>query len=62
MTSLPEPPPAKAPQPPIIPLEQPVPTPVPQPEPTKAREIGGAKGPDPTRFGDWEHNGRCTDF
>jgi hypothetical protein len=25
-------------------------------------EIGGAKGPEPTRYGDWEHNGRCTDF
>jgi hypothetical protein len=26
------------------------------------REIGGAKGPEPTRYGDWQHNGRCTDF
>jgi hypothetical protein len=26
------------------------------------REIGGPKGPEPTRFGDWEINGRCTDF
>jgi hypothetical protein len=26
------------------------------------QEIGGPKGPEPTRFGDWEHNGRCTDF
>lgn len=26
------------------------------------REIGGQKGPEPTRFGDWEKNGRCTDF
>lgn len=25
-------------------------------------EIGGAKGPDPTRFGDWEHKGRAIDF
>ena len=25
-------------------------------------EIGGRKGPDPTRFGDWEKNGRCIDF
>lgn len=25
-------------------------------------EIGGRKGPDPTRFGDWEKNGRCVDF
>jgi hypothetical protein len=26
------------------------------------REIGGPKGPEPTRYGDWEKNGRCTDF
>ena len=26
------------------------------------REIGGREGPDPTRFGDWEKNGRCIDF
>ena len=25
-------------------------------------EIGGAAGPDPTRYGDWEHKGRCYDF
>ena len=27
-----------------------------------AKEIGGREGPDPTRFGDWEKNGRCIDF
>ena len=26
------------------------------------KEIGGPKGPEPTRFGDWEVKGRCTDF
>jgi hypothetical protein len=26
------------------------------------REIGGPKGLEPTRYGDWEVNGRCTDF
>lgn len=26
------------------------------------QEIGGVKGPEPTRFGDWEKNGRCIDF
>jgi hypothetical protein len=26
------------------------------------REIGGPKGPEPTRYGDWEYGGRCTDF
>ena len=25
-------------------------------------EIGGRGGPEPTRFGDWEKNGRCIDF
>ena len=25
-------------------------------------EIGGYSGLEPTRYGDWEHNGRCTDF
>ena len=25
-------------------------------------EIGGRKGPDPTRYGDWEKDGRCIDF
>ena len=25
-------------------------------------EIDGPKGPEPTRFGDWEKNGRCSDF
>ena len=27
-----------------------------------AKEIGGPSGPEPTRFGDWEKNGRCSDF
>jgi hypothetical protein len=27
-----------------------------------AAEIGGPSGPEPTRFGDWEKNGRCIDF
>ena len=30
--------------------------------PAQATEIGGPKGPEPTRYGDWERNGRCTDF
>ncbi|MGB9429289.1 MAG: succinate dehydrogenase assembly factor 4 [Gammaproteobacteria bacterium] len=34
----------------------------PQPAPTKPREIGGPKGPEPTRYGDWEKGGRCIDF
>lgn len=27
-----------------------------------APEYGGQEGPDPTRYGDWEKGGRCTDF
>ena len=27
-----------------------------------APEVGGRKGPEPTRYGDWEKDGRCTDF
>ena len=25
-------------------------------------ERGGPKGPEPTRYGDWERKGRCSDF
>ena len=28
----------------------------------KSVEIGGRKGPEPTRYGDWEKSGRCIDF
>ena len=38
--------------------EVPEPTPVVQ----KPRETGGPAGPEPTRYGDWEQKGRCTDF
>jgi hypothetical protein len=31
-----------------------------QPEPPK--EIGGPKGPEPVRYGDWEVKGRAIDF
>jgi hypothetical protein len=37
--------------------EAPVPS-----DPSRPREIGGRTGPDPTRYGDWEKNGRCIDF
>jgi hypothetical protein len=29
---------------------------------TETKEIGGPKGKEPTRFGDWEKNGRISDF
>jgi hypothetical protein len=31
-------------------------------EVVRPRELGGPAGPEPTRFGDWEKNGRCIDF
>ena len=30
--------------------------------PARAKEIGGPPGPEPTRYGDWQYKGRCTDF
>jgi hypothetical protein len=42
--------------------EQTVPQDDTTPESTSAAEIGGRQGPDPTRYGDWEKNGRCIDF
>ena len=32
------------------------------PASAKIAEVGGPKGPDPTRYGDWERKGRCIDF
>lgn len=40
----------------------PHPTPQAEAEDKAVPEIGGRKGPDPTRFGDWEKDGRCIDF
>lgn len=36
--------------------------PPPPPKPVLPPEHGGPAGPEPTRFGDWEQKGRCTDF
>jgi hypothetical protein len=33
-----------------------------RPADTKHAESGGPQGPEPTRYGDWERNGRCIDF
>jgi hypothetical protein len=32
------------------------------PEAVTPVEFGGPQGPEPTRYGDWEKNGRCVDF
>jgi hypothetical protein len=29
---------------------------------TPPKEVGGVKGPEPTRFGDWEKKGITSDF
>jgi hypothetical protein len=39
--------------------ETPLESPATRPRP---KEIGGPAGPEPTRYGDWEQKGRCTDF
>lgn len=28
----------------------------------RVKEVGGPKGPEPTRYGDWENKGKCVDF
>ncbi|MDH7451589.1 DUF1674 domain-containing protein [Luteimonas composti] len=33
-----------------------------EPQSPEVPEFGGRDGPDPTRYGDWEKNGRCIDF
>lgn len=37
-------------------------TPKPAAPPPAEKEVGGPAGPEPTRYGDWEQKGRCTDF
>jgi len=38
------------------------PKPAPPEKPKKVEEIGGPPGPEPTRYGDWQFNGKVTDF
>lgn len=33
-----------------------------QAAPARPKELGGRKGPEPTRFGDWEKDGIVSDF
>ena len=35
---------------------------IPLPAKDRPGEIGGPKGKEPTRYGDWERKGRCIDF
>lgn len=34
----------------------------PSEKPIRLKEVGGPKGPEPTRYGDWERKGRVSDF
>jgi hypothetical protein len=45
-----------------IDVRAPAEVPTPASQPAETVEIGGPPGPEPTRFGDWERNGRCVDF
>jgi hypothetical protein len=49
--------PLPEPAPDLAPAEPSVPQPL-----IEVKEFGGREGPDPTRYGDWEKNGRCIDF
>jgi hypothetical protein len=42
--------------------DHPTATATPPENPKKPKEIGGPKGLEPTRYGDWEKAGRCIDF
>jgi hypothetical protein len=44
-------------QPAAVPAKEPA-----RPPKEMPKEVGGPTGPEPTRYGDWEKNGRCSDF
>ncbi|MFZ4688920.1 MAG: DUF1674 domain-containing protein [Polymorphobacter sp.] len=46
----------------VPPKSPPVPQPDPMPVADAKREVGGRKGPDPVRYGDWEKSGIAVDF
>lgn len=49
---------------PRTPVSKPIAAPKPAQNAAAAKpaELGGPKGLEPTRFGDWERDGRCVDF
>jgi hypothetical protein len=55
-------PPASVPTADVVPVAAAAPPPAPAGSLARPRELGGRAGPEPTRFGDWEKNGRCIDF
>ncbi len=48
-------------EPPVASAAEPFKRP-PVPKPMDVEEIGGPPGPEPTRYGDWQFNGKVTDF
>ncbi|MBM3518519.1 MAG: DUF1674 domain-containing protein [Alphaproteobacteria bacterium] len=44
------------------PAEPPAPALPASPAALPPTEVGGPKGPEPTRYGDWERKGICVDF
>ena len=44
------------------PKAEPEPDRPPPVKPVLPKEIGGAPGHEPTRYGDWQHKGRVSDF
>jgi len=49
-------------KPPDVPLRNAPLVPQINPVPKRSQETGGPKGLEPTRYGDWEKNGKCVDF
>jgi hypothetical protein len=47
---------------PVIRPQPAKPGPAPAVPSDRPAETGGPAGPEPTRYGDWERNGRCSDF
>ena len=47
---------------PAVPGSRPRETEAQEPEARRPKEVNGPTGPEPTRYGDWEKNGRCIDF
>lgn len=56
-----KPPAASVAEPPAASVAEPFVKP-PVPKPMDVEEIGGPPGPEPTRYGDWQFNGKVTDF
>jgi hypothetical protein len=50
------------PSPEAQPAAEPTAAPAAAKEGKRPKEIGGPSGPEPTRYGDWERNGRVSDF